>query len=72
MLSNVDPSSTLANKEVFGPVCYLQVADSFEDACHRANASRYGLQVGVFTDSQKHMWYAYDNLDVVCFVNINL
>ncbi len=36
-------------EEVFGPVVVLQAVDSVDEAFERVNASRFGLQAGVFT-----------------------
>ena len=41
----------LACDEAFGPVCTLQAYDTLDEAIERANATRYGLQAGVFTAS---------------------
>jgi acyl-CoA reductase-like NAD-dependent aldehyde dehydrogenase len=34
---------------VFGPVCTVTAVDSLDEAIELANATRYGLQAGVFT-----------------------
>ena len=39
----------LACDEAFGPVCTLQPYDTLDEAIERANATRYGLQAGIFT-----------------------
>ena len=41
----------LSCDEAFGPVCTLQPYDTLEEAIDAANATRYGLQAGVFTSS---------------------
>ncbi len=41
----------LACDEAFGPVCTLQAYDTLAEAIERANATRYGLQAGIFTGS---------------------
>ena len=41
----------LACDEAFGPVCTLQPYETLEEAVESANATRYGLQAGVFTAS---------------------
>jgi acyl-CoA reductase-like NAD-dependent aldehyde dehydrogenase len=43
--------SRLACDEAFGPVCTLQPYASLDDAIAAANATRYGLQAGIFTSS---------------------
>jgi acyl-CoA reductase-like NAD-dependent aldehyde dehydrogenase len=39
----------LACDEVFGPVCTLQRYATLDEAIELANATRYGLQAGIFT-----------------------
>ena len=41
----------LACDEAFGPVCTLQPYDTLDEAIDAANATRYGLQAGIFTSS---------------------
>jgi acyl-CoA reductase-like NAD-dependent aldehyde dehydrogenase len=36
-------------EEVFGPVCTVQPYDTLDEAIRLANATRYGLQAGIFT-----------------------
>src|ERR671934_16711 len=36
-------------EEVFGPVCTVNAVDSLDEAAELANATRYGLQAGIFT-----------------------
>jgi acyl-CoA reductase-like NAD-dependent aldehyde dehydrogenase len=38
-------------EEVFGPVCTVTAVDSLDEAIELANATRYGLQAGIFTAS---------------------
>ncbi len=39
--------------EVFGPVCTISPVDSVDEAIERANATRFGLQAGIFTADVK-------------------
>jgi acyl-CoA reductase-like NAD-dependent aldehyde dehydrogenase len=48
VLEGVPPGAKLATEEVFGPVVDLAPYDDLGEAVARANASRYGLQAGVF------------------------
>ncbi|NLR72985.1 aldehyde dehydrogenase family protein [Novosphingobium sp. ERN07] len=50
VFGHVDPASSIACEEVFGPVLSVIAADSEEDAVRIANASRYGLNNAVFTN----------------------
>ncbi len=51
-------------EEIFGPVTLLQPVASFDEALTEANASRYGLQAGVFTRDLYHVQQAWDTLRV--------
>jgi len=53
----------LACEEVFGPVCTLEPYDSLDDAIDRANATRYGLQAGIFTSSLRAALDATERLE---------
>ncbi len=54
----------VVEEEAFGPVLTVHLYDSWSDALRMANASRYGLQAGIFTDSLARVKDAYDKLDV--------
>jgi acyl-CoA reductase-like NAD-dependent aldehyde dehydrogenase len=45
------PDAKLSCDEAFGPVCTLQPYDTLDEAIERANATRYGLQAGIFTSN---------------------
>jgi len=47
------PGAKLSCDEAFGPVCTLQPYDTLDEAIDAANATRYGLQAGIFTASLK-------------------
>lgn len=64
LLENVDPRLPLSAKEAFGPVALLQPFEEFDDALRTVNASRYGLQAGVFTHDLRHALRAWDALEV--------
>lgn len=49
VFADVDPSSRLAQEEIFGPVLAFQRAGSFDDAIEIANSSVYGLSAGIVT-----------------------
>ena len=49
VVENPAADAHLACDEAFGPVCTLQPYDTLDEAIERANATRYGLQAGVFT-----------------------
>ncbi|MFA5597468.1 MAG: aldehyde dehydrogenase [Pusillimonas sp.] len=49
VLTHVDPASDIAQEEVFGPVLSVIAFDDEEQALQLANATRYGLAAGVWT-----------------------
>jgi glyceraldehyde-3-phosphate dehydrogenase (NADP+) len=64
LITNSNSDMKVAAEEVFGPVAVLERADSFEDAIKMSNDSKYGLQVGVYTNSLKNFKYATEELEV--------
>lgn len=64
LLENVPADQPVCAAEVFGPVAVLSAFDSFEDALEQINASRYGLQAGVFTRDIGRAMQAWDRLEV--------
>jgi acyl-CoA reductase-like NAD-dependent aldehyde dehydrogenase len=57
------PDSKVECEEVFGPVCSVSPVDSLGEAIERANATRYGLQAGIFTPSIRHALRAARELE---------
>jgi acyl-CoA reductase-like NAD-dependent aldehyde dehydrogenase len=64
LLENVPSDEQVYAEEVFGPVAILESVPDFDAALARVNASRYGLQAGVFTRDIQKAWKAWDVLDV--------
>jgi len=48
-----DARSKVECEEVFGPVCTVTQVASLAEAIERANATRYGLQAAIFTESAR-------------------
>ena len=63
VLDDVTADMTVSHTEVFGPLVGVAAYDDFEDALGSANASRYGLQAGVFTSDLAKALRAGDVLD---------
>ncbi len=63
LLETVPESQPLVCEEVFGPVVTLDVIADIEEGVARANASKYGLQTSVFTQSLRHSEYAFQHLE---------
>ncbi|MEM7627120.1 MAG: aldehyde dehydrogenase family protein [Planctomycetota bacterium] len=64
LLENVPKTVTLRREEVFGPVAYLEPFNDYPQVIRQVNASRFGLQAGVFTRDIDRVMHAWDELDV--------
>lgn len=64
VLTDVPEDTTLACNEVFGPVAVIEPFADFGTALTRVNASRYGLQAGLFTKDITRAFKAWRELDV--------
>ena len=64
VLDNVPADAKVCAEEVFGPVVILAPVDSDDEAFAAVNASRFGLQAGVFTHDLQTAFRAHRVLDV--------
>lgn len=64
LLTNTNNTMKVDQDEVFGPLTTVEPVADFTEAVARVNDSRYGLQVGVYTDSVAHMKQAHAELAV--------
>jgi acyl-CoA reductase-like NAD-dependent aldehyde dehydrogenase len=64
IIEGAPTSCGLMSEEIFGPVCTLDAYDDVDDAFARINASRYGLQTGIFSSDLQVVLKASDVLDV--------
>ncbi len=64
ILTNVKKNSLVCKNEVFAPLVMLFPFNHFLKAIDDVNDSDYGLQAGVFTQNNEHVWQAYDKLEV--------
>jgi acyl-CoA reductase-like NAD-dependent aldehyde dehydrogenase len=64
VLAVPNQNSTLCREEAFAPVVTVQRYESFDEAIALANASRYGLQAGVFTQDINRIAEAFAQLEV--------
>jgi acyl-CoA reductase-like NAD-dependent aldehyde dehydrogenase len=64
VLVDVPRDARVCGEEVFAPVVNLFAVDSFADALSEVNASRFGLQCGVFTGSLERALLAHEELEV--------
>lgn len=64
LLEGVDESLELYKDEVFGPVAIIEKYKDFEKGIAKINASRFGLQAGIYTQNLNKMMYAWESLQV--------
>src|SRR5690606_28710174 len=64
LLEAVPTNTRIATEEAFGPVALLSSFTDFNAALAEVNASKFGLQAGVFTRDLFKMFDAWDHLDV--------
>jgi len=64
LIEDVSKNSKLYYEEAFGPVATLESFKSFEEAIEKVNDSKFGLQVGVFTNNIKNMKKSFKDLNV--------
>ena len=64
LLEDVPRDCELYASEAFGPVACLSSFSSFDEALAEVNASRFGLQAGVFTRDLYKAERAFDELEV--------
>jgi len=64
VLTDVTPEMKVSCEEVFAPVVIVSRYADFDEAIGQVNASRYGLQAGVFTRDVNRIFHAYQAIDV--------
>ena len=63
VLSNTNPTMKVIAEEAFGPVASVISCDDFEESLRQANATKFGLQVGVFTQDVDRVFKAIKRLN---------
>jgi acyl-CoA reductase-like NAD-dependent aldehyde dehydrogenase len=63
VLTDADPEMRVVSEEIFAPVAVLEKFSDFGEAIETANNSKYGLQIGVFTNDIKHAATAAERLE---------
>ncbi len=63
VLTNVEADMKVIAEETFGPVASVISSDDFESALKQANDSKFGLQVGVFTNDINRVFKAIKRLN---------
>jgi acyl-CoA reductase-like NAD-dependent aldehyde dehydrogenase len=64
ILSDAPASCRLSSNEVFGPVALVQRFRTLQEAHQQVNASRFGLQAGIFTRSPQAARQTWSELEV--------
>ncbi|EER19573.1 aldehyde-dehydrogenase, putative [Perkinsus marinus ATCC 50983] len=63
LLADVPIETDAWGKEAFGPLLCVASFDNFEEVVERANDSKYGIHVGLFTNDLNKAFYAWNNLE---------
>ncbi len=64
LMAEVPPDSALAREEAFAPYAEIRPYDTIEEAISVVNASPYGLQAGVYTQSERLLKQVWQELEV--------
>jgi glyceraldehyde-3-phosphate dehydrogenase (NADP+) len=64
VLTNTDNRMKVFTEEAFAPVVLIEPYENFQDAIHRVNDSRYGLQAGLFSNHLPSILKAQEELEV--------
>ena len=64
VIVDAERSAQLCSEEAFAPLVVAFRFDDIGEALAEVNASRFGLQAGIFTNDLAHAWRAFDTLDV--------
>jgi acyl-CoA reductase-like NAD-dependent aldehyde dehydrogenase len=63
VIAEPGPADKVSSEEVFGPVCTVTPYGSLDEAIELANATRYGLQAGIFTTNLRTAFKAAQRLE---------
>lgn len=64
ILSKVPEDQPILCEEAFAPILVIESFSDYEQALDRINASRFGLQAGIFTNDLHRALLAWDKLEV--------
>jgi len=67
---HVDPKSSLAQVEIFGPVLSVRTFDTIDEAIALANGTKYGLGASIWSNNLENVFYATKRL-VAGNINVN-
>jgi acyl-CoA reductase-like NAD-dependent aldehyde dehydrogenase len=70
IFADVEPTRTIAQEEIFGPVASLIPFSSFDEALHIANQVKYGLSASIYTRNVNQAYRAMRDLETgIVYVN---
>lgn len=64
VITNTSPEMKVTYEEAFAPVVVIEKFTDFKQAVTAVNNSEYGLQAGLFTNDNRKIRYAFNNLEV--------
>lgn len=64
VLTGTRSGMKVIDEELFGPVVVVEPYERLEDALAAVNASRFGLQAGIYTNDLRAAWKAFETLEV--------
>ena len=64
IFTDVDPQSTIAQEEIFGPVLAVMKAKDFDEGIAIANSTNYALTGGLYSRTPSHIDRAYADFEV--------
>jgi len=64
IFTDVDPQSTIAQEEIFGPVLSVMKANNFDEALDIANGTNFALTGGLYSRTPSHIDRAYNDFEV--------
>ena len=64
VLTGTKPDDKVNAEEIFGPLVVVEPYDSLQEAIERVNASRYGLQAGIFSADANKIERAFNSIEV--------
>ncbi len=67
---DVDPKSSLAQEEIFGPVLSVITFDTIDEAIALANGTKYGLGASIWSNNLENVLYATKRL-IAGNINVN-
>lgn len=64
IISDVTPDMNVCAEEVFAPVAVVQPYKDFDEAIKMVNDSKFGLQMGIFTNRMDYAFQAFEEAEV--------